>query len=129
MATLLQTDQEKYAFLVKNVQRDLARALADNVIDDERLLAFLYLFRQAQEYWELRLFLAVFEQQFTFLNDVKTAIREIRKGDIEKCLKNKLPGLMKDDPDKVVEITKYAARADTDLARLLEKYPELKSHD
>lgn len=125
MSVQIQTDEQKYQFLVDQIKQEMAKAFTKDLVQEADLLAFAYIFQNVSNYWELRLFIKIFVEQFSFLRQLDEPVREIMKGDVELFLQKKMPALLKVNPDKVIEISKFAAGSNVDLATLLEKFPEL----
>lgn len=126
MQVKTRTLEEKYALLERRIKDELVSALTSGTMSAGESLAFLKIFSQAENYWELRLFISVFEEQFDFLKKIDGTVREIQKSELELFLATKMPELLKTDPDKMVEISKFAAKPEVTLVELFEKYKELK---
>ena len=125
MTVKLISEEQKYQFLSKRIREEMASAYKNHSLSEEEMMAFLYILQKVSSYWELRLMVAVFREKFVFLQDVDSAVREIQKGDLEIFLQKKLPDLLKTEPDKVVEMTKYAAQPGVTLVELMNKYKGL----
>ena len=118
--------EQKYGLLEKKIKEEMLLSVNSGEIDEAELMVFLKIFSNVENYWELRLFMRVFEGQFVFLKRANEMVREIQKSEVEIFLESKLQEVLKTNPDLVMKITKYASSPKANLVELFEKFKELK---
>jgi len=122
----INTLEQKYGLLEKKIKEEMLLSVNSGEIDEAELMVFLKIFSNVENYWELRLFMRVFEGQFVFLKRANEMVREIQKSEVEIFLESKLQEVLKTNPDLVMKITKYASSPKANLVELFEKFKELK---
>jgi hypothetical protein len=114
-----QTLQNKVKFI-------LARAIQLKKMQEDQLLACLYILSQAKSQYELEAFINIFEDAFPVLKEISEQKTETDKESLEAKIRAALGKIVKTAPLKATEIAKAAIEPGMTWEKLTARYPELK---
>ena len=116
----------EFQVLQNRVKFILARAIQLKKMQEDQLLACLYILSQAKSQYELESFINIFEDAFPVLKEITEGQAETAREDLETKVKNALGKIVKKAPLKATEIAKAAIEPGMTWDKLTARYPELK---
>ena len=117
--------EQSYLVLQSKIKLLLARAMETRKIAIEELMAILFILGQTTTTLELEAFVEIFSDTFPVLKTVQLERSEREKINIQDKVKRVISALVLTDPLRAAQLAKDALKKDADMAKLLEKYPEL----